>query len=944
MKGHVLYNKNSPSKKNQSSKKSLANCGFPMSMKEQKIKREQLKIDKLIEEISTEITKKLSFGIEEMNLKLSKEVNLQDLVKYILQKDSRTKNHIIILKYYLCKFPTLLETMNLSINNFENKDILNKIATHLKKEEIKKNHIVFYNGQIGKTFYIILEGEVSVLLPTEYNVEMTMEKYLDYLKYLYNLKDYGLLKLSYESNKNILERYEYEMNDELRRFDYGLDQILPNNLVKEEIDVESYINRFEYLNFAKKDEDEIMQLNINNKSEKTNSNDNNSDSNFDKNSNKLNDSSTSNNSTIQKNISNEIEEDKKYTKSRKKHNFSLWKYIEVIKLDKGKCFGELALQNVKNKRGATIISLTDCFFGTLEKDEYLLFVKETMEKIRRNNIERLLNTKLFQGITFKSFEAKLFNCFRFSKEKKGKYLFQRGEKRQFLTYIKKGEIQLEILATCKQLDNILLAIGGNPYDKNINNIIKDNKKINEFINTPKKFVISIFSQGDIIGMDELVYLSANEFNLDKNNFYSNNIILNSSNINLEENCYIFNAVFLTNCDIFKLDITFLKNMLKDKVIKENYDNMLKDKKERLIERLLNIKNNIILQYYNLINDNKKTINIEDNLNEKKNCSFLINKKKDVNYQQVLKNLHAINSQKLYSLNKIKTELNTRSNSFLEDKSQNKGKTKDFFYPELTRIQKRNNDINEFQKSSLLDSFINTKNFKIKLNKKKFLFENTNNSLHKFNSEKIMSIKSYYNSNINPVNKISLIKNNVNIRHSLTNFNNNTVMNNDDISKNNSSDKMSLYKSLYPNKKPKKLKLSDALLNSFKNPEIKMLKDQKIPKLFMNNALIYNAVIDKVLLRNKTKKNIFKNTMVLNNKVNNNTIDYNKIKYIENEKIFNSFDALAFDNIINNIKNNNIPNMKKFFPLFDFPQSKNKFNNQPLPRTTCNYFMKKSKKV
>ena len=34
----------------------------------------------------TEITEKLSLGIDEFNLKLSTEVNLQDLVKYILKK------------------------------------------------------------------------------------------------------------------------------------------------------------------------------------------------------------------------------------------------------------------------------------------------------------------------------------------------------------------------------------------------------------------------------------------------------------------------------------------------------------------------------------------------------------------------------------------------------------------------------------------------------------------------------------------------------------------------------------------------------------------------------------------------------------------------------------------------------------------------------------------
>ncbi len=310
-------------------------------------------------------------------------------------------------------------------------------------------------------------------------------------------------------------------------------------------------------------------------------------------------------------------------------------------MGKGKCFGEIALQNSKNKRTATIIALVDCLFGILGKDEYLLFVKETMEKIRRKNIERLLNSKLFQGISYITFESKFFNCFTFSKEKKGTYLFKRGKKRNNLIYIKKGEIQLEIVSSCKQLDNIILSIGGNPYDEYLNNLIKTNKKINDFINVQKIFNISIFSQGDIIGTDELVYISSNEFDLNKYNNYKNYISNNINNNKLEENCFLFNGIYLTNCEIFKLDLHFLRNMLKDKIIKNNYDKLYKEKKERLIERLLNIKSNTILQYYNLISESKKSLNI-NNLNEKKHYNFLLNKKKNIN------NNHCVSVKKFKS--------------------------------------------------------------------------------------------------------------------------------------------------------------------------------------------------------------------------------------------------------------------------------------------------------
>ena len=969
-----IFNKKSKSPGKKRSKNfSLLDFDFRMSMRTKKLRQEQMKYDKIIDDLSNEISKKLSYGIDESNMKLSLDINLQDVVKYILKKESKNKYHVIIIRYYLFQFPTLLETMNLSLKYYETKEILNKIAIHLKKEEVEKNNVVFYNGQIGKSFYIILEGEVSVLIPSEYSVDITMDKYLQYLKFIYELNDYELLRLSYESNKNLLDKYDYEVENELKYFDYGFDKVLPNNIKKEEIDVQTYIDRFLFMEKEEYKSESLNEININfeninNNPEVENSknitdsletnNENDIFSNKEENLNDLNNSNTSNYSIVQNNIHNNEEIEKKYTKKKAKHNFSLWKYVEIIKLGKGKSFGEIALQSNKNKRTATIIALTDCFFGILEKDEYLLFVKETIEKMRRNNIERLLNTKLFEGITFINFETRYFNCFTFSKEKKGTYLFKRGNTRSNIIYIKIGEVQLEIIASCKQLDNIILSIGGNPYDPFLNNLIKKNKKISDFINNPKKFNISIFSKGDIIGTDELVYISSNEFNIEKIpdiEYISNNI----NNKKLEENCFLFNGIYLTGSEVFKLDLHFLTSMLKDKTIKANYEKLKKEKKERLIERLLNIKYNTIMNFYNLINDSKNNENIiNTNLNERKNNSFSLNKKTIVNRKLFfsMKNFGVRNS-KINNINninkintnnnKINTTINTRNNSFLDDISKNKGKTKDFFYPE-PNIQKRN-EKKEIQKRSLLASFMNNNNYKGKITKKIFL--SGNNTLHKFKSEKIIPInknKTYYNSNTySDLKKISISNNTNNWRNIISNLsNNNTIYNNEDnISKNNSSDKMSTYKSFYKLKNPKKLKLSDALINSFKDPKIKMLKNQKIPKFLMRNALIYNIVIDKILL--KQNKTIFNNPILSNNKDNKDNSDNNPInsidKYNEDDnKIFNTLDVLAFDDILNNIKKNKNINKKKFLPFLENSKKQKRFNYNSFPRTAYNVFMKKGK--
>ena len=503
--------------------RNLSDSKMKMPIKSKKYREEELRMEEIIDNLSNEITKNTlnENGEEIYNIKFPKSVNLKEIIKYILEKEVRKKNYIILLRFYLTQFQSLLETINLSNKYYETKEIVNKIAMYIKREEIKKDKVIFYNGQIGKTFYIILEGEVSVLIPNEFNVEITPVKYLNYLKYLYNLNEYELLKLSYESNKKIINEVDYEFADILKNFDYCLDKCLSLNYKMEEISVESYINRFLFF-----DSDRIF-----NKSESEN---NKKSSNYEFKNFEI------SNSFINKN--NKNINDLPFI--NRKYRFTLWKYAEVIKLGEGKCFGEIALQRERNKRTATVITLTDCLLGILQKDEYQSFMKKVMEKTRRNNIERLLNTKLFYGVNYHTFDTKFYNYFIFTKERKGDFMFKRGDKRTTLYYIKKGEIQLEINATCKQLDDIIMLIGGNPENRTLNNLIKTNEKLMEFINIPKKFNISIYSQGDIIGTDEIIYLNSNKLNIEQ--LYTNLIdlsnISNSFSYNEFENSFLFNGI------------------------------------------------------------------------------------------------------------------------------------------------------------------------------------------------------------------------------------------------------------------------------------------------------------------------------------------------------------------------------------------------------------------
>jgi len=240
--------------------------------------------------------------------------------------------------------------------------------------------------------------------------------------------------------------------------------------------------------------------------------------------------------------------------------------------------------------------------------------------------------------------------------------------------------------------------------------------------------------------------------------------------------------------------------------------------------------------------------------------------------------------------------------------------------------------------ALLTSYMNNNKVKVKFDRKLFLKENS--SLHKIKSEGIIFLNK--NKTINDYssfqNKISLVKNNFKMRNTLANFIDNSNLNNEDnLSKNNSSDKMSTYKSnkpFFPNKKLKKLR-NDNLPNNLKTQTLKIINNKRIPKLLINNALIYSEAIDKLFIK-KQKKNIFKNPL-LKNKNNINCID----KYKKN-KIFNTLDVLVFDDILNNIKNDKFQNTKTISPINEERKNRNKFKINPLLHRAASYLLMKKK--
>ena len=54
-------------------------------------------------------------------------------------------------------------------------------------------------------------------------------------------------------------------------------------------------------------------------------------------------------------------------------------FVEVAQLTEGQSFGELALLN-NAPRAATIFCLSDCYFATLDKEDYVRVLKKVDKK------------------------------------------------------------------------------------------------------------------------------------------------------------------------------------------------------------------------------------------------------------------------------------------------------------------------------------------------------------------------------------------------------------------------------------------------------------------------------------------------------------------------------------------------------------------------------------
>ncbi len=450
------------------------------------------------------------------------------IIKMILTKYEKDETDIFVLSKYLKSLKGfMLSITQNQPEDFDPNPLLKIMSYNLECEEYLKNNFIMRVGEIGKKFYVILSGNVSVLVPKVLSVFMNKKQYISHLKMLFKYNEINLLERTFYNNSSVyddirLEEIKEEKKKKKKKKKKLLNEEDKNILSEEE---QNEKNKF------------IIPLIL---------------SNNNKSNNKKEEEKEEEEFTVEKYIS-EINAEDLY-KEKDSKEVKIVGYYKVTNLSQGSSFGEYALINDDQQRTASIFVNENSVFGTLSSNAYKESIKAIQEEIKKKNVEFVFSSQLFNQISIFLFSQNYWNYFIRKKIVFGEYLFKQGEERNKIYFLQEGEFKITANHLNHKKVNLIISQLGN-----INFEKVEYADIGKCIDLP----ISFAKKGDILGMEDLLY---------NNQFFCSAI------------CITKKASF------FSIDFSIFQNICKYyKKVLENWKRMENDKKVLMIQKLQGLK-------------------------------------------------------------------------------------------------------------------------------------------------------------------------------------------------------------------------------------------------------------------------------------------------------------------------------------------------------------------
>ena len=627
-------------------------------------------------------------------------LSLPSFLKNIKQKDIKDITIISLYLVQMKKFMKLFGEDFTSVKDTFYFEQLKRISSTIIYEKFNKNRIVVKFGDEGKKFFLILKGEVQVILPTKKNVEMQQREFKRYLLLLYIYKEYEILKLVIKDNKitesnmmfnpnNLFFPDENYTTSNTNTISANNANASNNNISEEDNKVnnnynygykdfkfgfnrrKSFITNKNSIKFSENNNDKsklkevkrikllkkLMNYYLNPEEiayyEKT------------KNINlkevddgiyvtpveyitRITDYSNFNSKVY----SNENDPDSDFSVNDDLRNhYFIYEYKKLIELQTGDIFGDLALTGNNIKRTASIVSLDECHFACLTRELYSAFIEKGNERIRNNKINYLLSINILKSFPRFILEKKLFNHFGFKNFIRDKYLLKTNEISNDIIFLKDGIFEVSFTGKLGDLSK-LINLFYNEYNILANK--KEREEIDEnLINNVKLMehqknkIESIFQRYINDEFSYILFLvnAPSIFGFRETESRKTKIILNEKK-QTKEKIYVYHSNICVKCQSSKGEYIYIdKNIFykhiygTDSLVQEETKSYVLDFLRKIMKRLLNIR---YIKLWNLF----LTIGVDKNLSSSINLEKMQHNE-DI-YKVVNKLLEVLKEGQLYS--------------------------------------------------------------------------------------------------------------------------------------------------------------------------------------------------------------------------------------------------------------------------------------------------------
>ena len=576
-----------------------------------------------------------------------------------LEKSTRTKEETRLIYGYLFFMKDFI-TMIKKQDESHYSEYLQIIATYMNYEKLDCNRVLMRFGDKGKKAYIMLNGEIDILIKSPKVMKVYEKDYLVYLATLIRYREYGLVNVVVNENFNV---YPLEIEDDLYK----------------QTPSSTHVNNEEHKSF--------FSLTVKNKSLKEL-----------KKTRKLRasyllsllnftyvkmSSVTSNGKKSEKDILNNVSteeyiqrlnviKDRSDTTKTNRYvliELTIYNYTKIISRTTGALFGELALSDPLALRTATIITASDCHFGTLSKQSYSLSLKAGAERQLRQSLNFICSFELFKGIVPGILKKRYFNNFSLQKVTKGSVVIEQNTPATCISLLREGNydiyvnmsifelLQLEKYYYSKTQSGRSFLEEIEKSEREYNTIMKDNFKFRKFYTTKEVIRIREIQCPDLIGLFDFTDANGNN-------------------------------TFTVECkspegEIFQLSLSFYNAMKnKDETVRKNELTFIEKKYDVVSKRLTTIRTSKIQSFFDykskrdifdfdieneIVSSMMKTISLKRKFDSKKTLMDTKDLKLSFNKKHIHNNTsitteHSIRRFNKLLLSKNKVKLNSSLNN------------------------------------------------------------------------------------------------------------------------------------------------------------------------------------------------------------------------------------------------------------------------------------------